>query len=380
MNLEYREELEESIDRHQKHQAKKRKQAKQKRIVQVKKKPTKVHNRRRLFRSDIDSSCSSNSMQIRRAPLFTNILIDPEELDQLEEQLKELKHEEQVETERPDMCFSMFTEANKEYHHEDFLHETIPGQRTESELKRAVWTDFEYHDLYEEVYENEDLVDIISTFYGQDAVSFERELQRSLERRATPSKPTKAERIFKGHCATSSLNDGMKLRPTGRTSSVSRQNSGKKSLLNSSAETKGPESPNLLKKKIDFLDIFKRNPKLNWHIRNTLIDWMKEFCQSHSLKRNTFYLALAITDHYLLTVRDYPKSEYQLLGALGLYLASKHEVDLVDHQDSVLRLSDFRCILRDEVGEEEAKKFEVSICKVIGSSRRHSSGVSTCPP
>jgi hypothetical protein len=72
----------------------------------------------------------------------------------------------------------------------------------------------------------------------------------------------------------------------------------------------------------------ERKTDLTWEMRTILLDWMKEFCASYSLKKSTFHLAVALLDDYCEKKDEYIEAKYvQLTGAICLLLASKIEVE-----------------------------------------------------
>jgi hypothetical protein len=66
-----------------------------------------------------------------------------------------------------------------------------------------------------------------------------------------------------------------------------------------------------------------RQKNLNWFMRAILVDWMMHVCYEFGLKRETYHLAVALTDKYLEKTTDLPKSDFQLAGAATMFIAAK---------------------------------------------------------
>ena len=58
-------------------------------------------------------------------------------------------------------------------------------------------------------------------------------------------------------------------------------------------------------------------------MRAILADWMIHVCYEFGLKRETYYLAVALTDKYLEKTSDLHKADFQLAGAATMYIAAK---------------------------------------------------------
>ena len=60
-------------------------------------------------------------------------------------------------------------------------------------------------------------------------------------------------------------------------------------------------------------------------MRAILMDWIMEVSSEFTLKRETFHLAVSLTDRFLDVYRNIGKSEFQLVGLTSLMLAAKIE-------------------------------------------------------
>jgi G2/mitotic-specific cyclin-B3 len=72
-------------------------------------------------------------------------------------------------------------------------------------------------------------------------------------------------------------------------------------------------------------DYMSRQHQLTGGMRAILIDWLIEVQQNFELHHETLYLAVALTDLYLVQ-QPVSKDRLQLLGATALLVASKFEV------------------------------------------------------
>ncbi|KCV68534.1 hypothetical protein H696_04826 [Fonticula alba] len=68
-----------------------------------------------------------------------------------------------------------------------------------------------------------------------------------------------------------------------------------------------------------------RHPDLRWHFRFIVIDWMMDVFNKKQLPAGTLYQAVNIFDRYLSICPPLPRTKLQLIGAVSLILASKHE-------------------------------------------------------
>ena len=73
----------------------------------------------------------------------------------------------------------------------------------------------------------------------------------------------------------------------------------------------------------DYLDRFQ--PYLNPRMRAILLDWMIEVSAEYGLKRETFHLSVTYIDRYLSLQPNVSRTDFQLVGATALFLASKIE-------------------------------------------------------
>lgn len=73
----------------------------------------------------------------------------------------------------------------------------------------------------------------------------------------------------------------------------------------------------------NYIELKQKN--FNWFMRAVLMDWMMHVCFEFGLKRETYYVAVAIADKYLEKANDLPKSEFQLVGAASMFIAAKLE-------------------------------------------------------
>ena len=61
-------------------------------------------------------------------------------------------------------------------------------------------------------------------------------------------------------------------------------------------------------------DTFKNHPDLAPQMRNILLSWIMEVCESYNLHRETMYLTIDYFDRYMAVERDIPKQSLQLIG------------------------------------------------------------------
>ncbi|CAI9275010.1 unnamed protein product [Lactuca saligna] len=64
--------------------------------------------------------------------------------------------------------------------------------------------------------------------------------------------------------------------------------------------------------------------EITQEMRSILIDWLVEVCEEYGLASETFYLTVALIDHYL-SKKNIGKRRLQLLGITSMLIASKYE-------------------------------------------------------
>ena len=73
-------------------------------------------------------------------------------------------------------------------------------------------------------------------------------------------------------------------------------------------------------------DYFDRmQPHVTQYMRAVLLDWMMEVCSEFMLKRETFHMAVNHLDRFLMSYGPVQKNEFQLVGLVSMYIASKIE-------------------------------------------------------
>ena len=60
-------------------------------------------------------------------------------------------------------------------------------------------------------------------------------------------------------------------------------------------------------------------------MRAILVEWMMHVSFEYRLKRDTFHLAVAVTDLYFSRCHHVAKNSLQLVGAAAMYMAAKIE-------------------------------------------------------
>jgi Cyclin, N-terminal domain len=101
----------------------------------------------------------------------------------------------------------------------------------------------------------------------------------------------------------------------------------------------------------------KQHPQLNYQMRRKLLDWMREYSAAAKLKRKTYHLGVEIVDRYLACTQNLDVREYQLLGAVSMLLASKHE-------DCLLNFWNLKYLMPSPQLEAKARALEYDICIV----------------
>jgi hypothetical protein len=81
-----------------------------------------------------------------------------------------------------------------------------------------------------------------------------------------------------------------------------------------------------LKEYFPEFDYFERTqPFVTPYMRAILLDWMMEVCSEFMLKRETFHMAVNHLDRFLMSYGPVQKNEFQLVGLVSMYIASKIE-------------------------------------------------------
>lgn len=111
----------------------------------------------------------------------------------------------------------------------------------------------------------------------------------------------------------------------------------------------------------------KTQLNMTYNMRAILMDWMMEVCNDYMLKRQTFHMALNYVDRFLSLSENLPKSKYQLLGVVSLYIAAKLE------EIYPPKLEDFALVGHD-YPIEEIKGFEQLVLRRL-NFRLHPCGV-----
>ncbi|XP_061171406.1 G2/mitotic-specific cyclin-B3-like [Saccostrea echinata] len=100
-------------------------------------------------------------------------------------------------------------------------------------------------------------------------------------------------------------------------------------------------------------------PTLTTNMRAILVDWLVEVQENFELNHETLYLAVKLVDTYL-SVRQVPKENLQLVGAVSLFVACKF-----DERCPPL-IEDFLYICDDAYRRTEFLEMERSILKTVG--------------
>jgi len=71
-------------------------------------------------------------------------------------------------------------------------------------------------------------------------------------------------------------------------------------------------------------DFWKNQKELDVENRTILVNWLNEIIKEFSLNSETFFYAVNLMDRYLALTPNFTKSNYQLLGAVCIWSASKY--------------------------------------------------------
>uniref|UniRef100_A0A1B0BN71 Uncharacterized protein n=1 Tax=Glossina palpalis gambiensis TaxID=67801 RepID=A0A1B0BN71_9MUSC len=99
--------------------------------------------------------------------------------------------------------------------------------------------------------------------------------------------------------------------------------------------------------------------EVNVNMRAVLIDWINEVHLQFRLIPETFQMAVAIIDRYLQAVTDTKRSQLQLVGVTGLFIAAKYE-ELFPPP-----ITDFVYITDESYTDSEIRKMELKMIKTL---------------
>ena len=124
------------------------------------------------------------------------------------------------------------------------------------------------------------------------------------------------------------------------------------------------------------LKYLQSQPVLSKGMRAVLVDWMVEVQESFELNHETLYLAVKLVDQYLMREKI-SKSDFQLVGATAIFIASKFDVrsfceilsihlsNLSFQERIPPAIEDFLYICDDAYSRRDIIMMEMKILKVI---------------
>lgn len=68
--------------------------------------------------------------------------------------------------------------------------------------------------------------------------------------------------------------------------------------------------------------------EIDFRLRRRIITWLQDVCESFKCNERTFYLTVAIMDHYFYLIKGretIEKKDLHLIGVTALFMASKYE-------------------------------------------------------
>lgn len=107
---------------------------------------------------------------------------------------------------------------------------------------------------------------------------------------------------------------------------------------------------------VDFMKTVQQ--EITQEMRSILIDWLVEVCEEYGLASETFYLTVALIDHYL-SKKSIGKRRLQLLGITCMLIASKYE------EISAPRVEEFCFITDSTYTKVEVLEMEQQILDVL---------------
>uniref|UniRef100_A0A1A9ZX30 Uncharacterized protein n=1 Tax=Glossina pallidipes TaxID=7398 RepID=A0A1A9ZX30_GLOPL len=99
--------------------------------------------------------------------------------------------------------------------------------------------------------------------------------------------------------------------------------------------------------------------EVNANMRAVLIDWINEVHLQFRLIPETFQMAVAIIDRYLQAITDTKRSQLQLVGVTGLFIAAKYE-ELFPPP-----ITDFVYITDESYTDSQIRKMELKMIKTL---------------
>lgn len=78
-----------------------------------------------------------------------------------------------------------------------------------------------------------------------------------------------------------------------------------------------------LEYKIEQHQIEINQTEIKVKMRAILYDWMSEVCNDYMFKRDTYYTATKLVDHFLYKYKGIKKSEFQLVGLCAIFISMK---------------------------------------------------------
>jgi len=285
-------------------------QKKHKQKVTQKVRIQKLPEKKRLFKRCLEETASRES-EGEEGPtnqaLGKPIIMNHEEMSRRIREFQEVAHESSPSGKASKHLGHHFLSEEKNLEAMQDRQESLQIVTTTKDSKIIDDFELEFIDSYDCYLNNASLIDVWSVYYGQDYMDY---FQLRLTEDAMPP-ATDAEADHSSHASAESK---------GRLNMDSQLG---KQIFQSCVCSRKQLDADLPRQ--------ERKSDLTWEMRTILLDWMKEFCASYSLKKSTFHLAVTLLDEYCDKKDEYiEKSHVQLTGAICLLLASKIEVPLSD--------------------------------------------------
>ena len=285
-------------------------QKKQKQKITQKVRYQKLPEKKRLFKRCLDDTASRESdgeEDAANQALGKPIIMNYEEMTRRIREFKEATHPASPSCNASRNAPHFLSEEKKAEEPKD-PQETLNFVTTTKDSKIIDHFELEFIDSFDCYLNNSSLIDVWSVYYGQDYMDY---LQlRLTEEFAMPVASDGESAGEQSEHLSADSKDRLKM-----DSQLGKQIF--QSCVCSRKQTEGSQLAS------------ERKTDLTWEMRTILVDWMKEFCASYSLKKSTFHLAVTLLDDYCGRKVEYIEEKHvQLTGAICLLLASKIEVSL----------------------------------------------------
>ena len=115
-------------------------------------------------------------------------------------------------------------------------------------------------------------------------------------------------------------------------------------------------------KKINFQNIFKNQPLVNWEERLNTLLWMMRICEEFAFKRDTYHYSCFYFDLYLFLSKEKIKNtnEFKLIGITCISISAKIE------EVQIPKLVEYAESINDSYKIEDIINTEKKICGALG--------------